>query len=118
MLCHPDNVCAAYEKAYADAQVHRAENPSNYKDLNKVQRFSSMIGNHAIPWTWKTLTLVGVGALPGKAGLKGSTSLGKAYFSTQLVVNAPASSNHLRVLDGQGSAGSPVRAPFKSRVAR
>ena len=119
VLCHPDNVYAAYEKAYEEAVVHRRENPSNYADLNKAQRFAKMIANHAFPWTWQTLTLVGVGALPGKGRFEGDYKPRKdVLFDAAPAVQHPANPSHLRVVAGQGGPGSPVRAPFKSRVAR
>ena len=119
-LCHPDRVYAAYERAYEEAGEHLKANPPTFRQRSKPGQALTLLKDHAFPWTWKTLTLLGAGRIPGKGRFERAYMPRKdVRFDAAPEMMAPqTNSGHLRVLPGAGGNSSATGAPYKSRVAR
>jgi glycosyltransferase involved in cell wall biosynthesis len=119
-LCHPDRVYAAYERAYEAAQEHLRENPATLRNRSKPRQLFSLFKDHALPWTWKTLAVIGAGHIPASGRYEQAYVPRKdVRFDAAPEVFAPQTNpGHLRVLPGTGGVPAGVGAPYKSRVAR
>jgi glycosyltransferase involved in cell wall biosynthesis len=119
-LCHPDRVYAAYERAYEAAQEHLRANPATLRNRSKPGQLFSLFKDHALPWTWKTLAVIGAGYIPASGRYEQEYVPRKdvRFDAAPEVMTPQANPGHLRVLPGTGGVPAGVGAPYKSRVAR
>lgn len=119
-LCHPDRVYAAYERAYEEAQDHLKANPATLRNRSKAGQTLTLVKDHALPWTWKTLTFLAATRVPtnGQFDRTYMPKKGIPFDAAPETVELGQDLSHLRVLPGQGPLAPALPQVKRSRAAR